>query len=74
MRPDLMGTEESFRRNVSAFAEEVRSARPVAGGPPVRMPFDRSRRERERHIAEGAIEVSEVVVEQLMRIAERISA
>src|SRR5579859_4076787 len=42
MRPDLMGAE-TFLENVSACANAVRSARPVAGGPPVRMPFDRSR-------------------------------
>ena len=44
IRPDLMGPAETFRENVSAFAAAVRSSRPVAGGPPVLMPFDRSRR------------------------------
>jgi delta1-piperideine-2-carboxylate reductase len=71
MRPDLMGPAETFRRNVSAFAKAVRSARPVAGGSPVRMPFDRSRRERQRRLAENAIEVPDVLVVQLERIAER---
>src|SRR3984957_20417735 len=42
MRPDLMGSAETFRENVSAFGEAVRSARPIAGGALVRMPFDRS--------------------------------
>ena len=57
MRPDLMGPAEMFRENVSAFANSVRSARPVAGGAPVRMPFDRSRRERQRQLAADAIEI-----------------
>jgi delta1-piperideine-2-carboxylate reductase len=74
MRPDLMGPADSFLRNASDFAEAVRSARPIVGAPPVRMPFDRSRRERQRRLEENAIDVPEVVVEQLARIAERSSA
>jgi delta1-piperideine-2-carboxylate reductase len=74
MRPDLMGPAETFRENVSAFANSVRSARPVAGGPPVRMPFDRSRQERERRRAENAIEIPDVLVARLEQIAERNSA
>ncbi len=70
MRPDLMGPEETFFKNVSVFAEAVRSARPVLGGPPVRMPFDRSRRERERRLAEGSIEVPDALVAQLKQIAD----
>ncbi len=71
MRPDLMGPAEAFRENVSAFARAVRSARPVAGGPPVRMPFDRSRQERRRRVSENAIEVPDVLVAQLTRISGR---
>ncbi len=68
MRPDLMGPTETFRESVSAFAKAVRSARPVAGGSPVRMPFDRSRRERERRLSENAIEIPDALVTQLQRI------
>jgi LDH2 family malate/lactate/ureidoglycolate dehydrogenase len=71
MRPDLMGPADAFRENVSAFAREVRSARPVACGPPVRMPFDRSRQERQRRIAENAIEIPDVLFAQLEKIAEK---
>ncbi len=69
MRPDLMGSPDTFRENVSAFADAVRSARPVAGGEPVRMPFDRSRSERARRLAENAIEIPDVLVNQLELIA-----
>jgi LDH2 family malate/lactate/ureidoglycolate dehydrogenase len=69
MRPDLMGPAETFRENVSAFAKAVRSARPVADGAPVRMPFDRSRQERQRRRTENAIEIPDVLVTQLERIA-----
>jgi LDH2 family malate/lactate/ureidoglycolate dehydrogenase len=71
IRPDLMGPAESFRPNVSAFADAVRSARPVAGEAPVRMPFDRSRAERQRRRDENAIEVPEQLVAQLIEIVER---
>ncbi|MFZ0338569.1 MAG: Ldh family oxidoreductase, partial [Terracidiphilus sp.] len=69
MRPDLMGPPETFLENVSAFADAVRSARPVAGGEAVRMPFDRSRRERTRRLADNAIEIPDVLVNQLTLIA-----
>ncbi len=69
LRPDLMGPADAFRERVSAFAEWVRSARPMAGGEPVRMPFDRSRRERERRIAENAIEIPEAIFVELTRIS-----
>jgi delta1-piperideine-2-carboxylate reductase len=71
MRPDLMGPAETFRRNVLAFANAVRSARPIAGGSPVRMPFDRSRQERAHRLAENAIEVPEFLLTQLSDIAQR---
>jgi LDH2 family malate/lactate/ureidoglycolate dehydrogenase len=70
MRPDLMGPAETFRDNVSAYAHAVRSARPVAGGGPVRMPFDRSRAERQRRRDEDAIEVPAQLVDQLNEIIE----
>ena len=74
MRPDLMSPAETFRENVSAFANAVRSARPVAGGAPVRMPFDRSRRERQRRLAENAIEIPDVLFTRLTRICDNIPA
>jgi len=70
MRPDLMGPAETFRENVSAFAKAVQSARPVAGGSPVLMPFDRSRRERQRRLSENAFDVSDVLVNQLEQISQ----
>ena len=69
MRPDLMGPSDAYRQSVSAFANAVRSARPVTEGIPVRMPFDRSRRERERRLHENTIEVPEAVVVELERLA-----
>jgi LDH2 family malate/lactate/ureidoglycolate dehydrogenase len=69
IRPDLLGPEETFRRNVSSYARAVRSARPVAGGDAVRMPFDRSREDRRRRLADDHIDVPDVLFEQLIRSA-----
>ncbi len=69
IRPDLMGPAETFRNNVSAFADSVRSARPVPGTVPVRMPFDRSREERQRRLAEGLLDIPDLLIERLRQLA-----
>jgi delta1-piperideine-2-carboxylate reductase len=74
VRPDLMGPAKDFRESASAFADAVRSARPVDVGSPVRMPFDRSRQDRQRRLAENAIDVPELLLAQLERIAEEQSS
>jgi LDH2 family malate/lactate/ureidoglycolate dehydrogenase len=68
VRPDLLTSEDEFRRNVAAYAESVRGARPVDGGPPVRMPFDRSRAERQRRLAEDALDVPDPVYSRLSEV------
>jgi delta1-piperideine-2-carboxylate reductase len=70
MRPGLMGPSETFRENVSMFAEAVRAARPVSAGPPVRMPFDRSRLERQGRLDTNSIEVPDPLVTKLTKIAD----
>jgi delta1-piperideine-2-carboxylate reductase len=71
MRPDLMGSADDFRTNVSVYAKAVREARPVAGGAPVRMPFDRSRSERRRRRDADAIEIPDEILRQLNDIVAR---
>ena len=71
IRPDLMGPADTFRENVSAFAAAVRSSRPLAGGPPVLMPFDRSRQERQKRLCEDAIEIPGILVARLQRISDK---
>lgn len=71
IKPDLMMPEAEYRAKVSEYAAAVRSARPVAGGSPVRMPFDRSVADRRRRLEEGSIEVSESVLARLREVAER---
>jgi LDH2 family malate/lactate/ureidoglycolate dehydrogenase len=72
LRPDLMGPAETFRDNVAEFARAVRSARPIEGGAPVRMPFDRSRQARAARLSKDRIEVADAIAERLMRIARGI--
>jgi delta1-piperideine-2-carboxylate reductase len=71
MRPDLLGSAEAFRNNVSAFSRAVRNARPVAGGGVVRMPFDRSRQNRQRRLSEDVIHIADTLFDQLADIAGR---
>ena len=68
IKPDLLMPEPEYRRKVSAYAEYVRSARPVSGGQAVRMPFERSARVRRQRLEENEIEVSDLVYERLNNI------
>ena len=70
MKPDLMMPEQEYREKVTAYAEAVRAARPVAGGSPVRMPFDRSVAERKRRREANAIDVPDFVHERLTDMAK----
>ena len=74
VRPDLMGSADQFRADVSAYANAVRGARPVEGGAAVRMPFDRSRADRRRRRDSDAIEIPDEICRQLDAIAMRQTA
>lgn len=63
--PDLFGEAGEFRQRVTEFAGELRSTRPLDPAQPVRVPFERSARERAGRLAAGVIEVEEVVVQAL---------
>ncbi|MEQ9123326.1 MAG: Ldh family oxidoreductase [Alphaproteobacteria bacterium] len=70
MRPDLLMSADEYMANVAQYRDAIRETRPVAGGPPVRMPFDRSLAERRRRLAEDEIHVPDVVYQRLVAIAE----
>ncbi|MEU3979354.1 Ldh family oxidoreductase [Streptomyces sp. NPDC026672] len=57
LRPDLLGPAERFKEQVTAYGDLVRGTRPLDGGAPVRMPFDRSAAHRARQLARGGFEV-----------------
>ncbi|HKK31313.1 MAG TPA: Ldh family oxidoreductase, partial [Alphaproteobacteria bacterium] len=69
IRPDLFGETDDFKRRISAYAEAVRSARPLYPSQPVRMPFDRSYAEREATRAAGGFEVPNPIIERLRAFA-----
>jgi LDH2 family malate/lactate/ureidoglycolate dehydrogenase len=71
IRPDILTPADDFQRTVADYADTVRVTRPVEGGAPVRMPFDRSRAERRRRLAENAIDVADAVHDALTRIVDR---
>ena len=71
LKPDLMLPAAAYKARVAEYAETVRATRPLAGGPPVRMPFDRSAAERRRRLAEDVIEVDEAVHRRLVEAAGR---
>jgi LDH2 family malate/lactate/ureidoglycolate dehydrogenase len=72
IRPDLLTSADEFAQKVSAYTKSVRAARPVGGGGPVRVPFDRSRAERRRRLAENAVDVADAVHRRLVEIASRV--
>jgi delta1-piperideine-2-carboxylate reductase len=69
IRPDLLTSADEFKTNVARYAASVREARPAAGVSAVRMPFDRSRAERQRRLADDAIDVADEVYSALAEIA-----
>lgn len=68
MADDLFIDGEEFRGRVADYAARMRATRPLDPNEPVRVPFDRSRTTRERHLAAGAFEVAEPVVRMLEKI------
>ena len=69
--PGALTGADQWKADVAAYADAVRAARPAPGGPPVRMPFDRSRDERRRRLAEDAIDVVDSVYDALRTVAAR---
>jgi LDH2 family malate/lactate/ureidoglycolate dehydrogenase len=69
--PGALTSAEQWKADVAAYADAVRGARPVPGGAPVRMPFDRSREGRRRRQQEDAIDVADTVYDALRAVAAR---
>src|SRR5688572_9858085 len=69
--PASLTAADQWKTDVAAYADAVRGARPVPDGLPVRMPFDRSREERRRRLAEDAIDVADTVYEALRKVTEK---
>ncbi|MFT3797505.1 Ldh family oxidoreductase [Microbacterium sp.] len=69
IRPDLFGEPGEFERRALEFADYARSAEPVPGGAPVRLPFDRSAQTRRELVVAGRFPASARVVAALRELA-----
>jgi len=69
MDPGLLGPGEDFRAKVSEYVDWVHTARPVDPQVPVRVPFERSVQDRAQRVAEGFVEVPEVIHTSLLKLA-----
>jgi delta1-piperideine-2-carboxylate reductase len=69
MDPAALGTGDDFASRVAEYAQWVRGSRPLDPAEPVRMPFERSARDRERRLREGTLEVPDVIHAQLRALA-----
>lgn len=67
--PGVLTDPDDYRQRITAFAESVRATRPVEGGSPVRVPFDRSVTRREETLRRGTVDVPEAVVAALRKEA-----
>ena len=69
MDPATLGPGEDYGAKVAEYSQWVRAARPSDPGAPVRMPFERSMRDRAKVRSEGFIEVPEVIHDNLRKLA-----
>ncbi|SHJ21171.1 Malate/lactate/ureidoglycolate dehydrogenase, LDH2 family [Roseomonas rosea] len=70
-RPDLLSPLDEVKRKVSAYSALIRDTRPVEGGPPVRMPFDRSAALRAERLAQGEIQIPDTILDAVRALAAR---
>src|SRR5262245_7281093 len=69
MDPATLAPGEDYADKVSQYAQWVRAARPSDPAAPVRMPFERSMRERAQRLKEGFIDVPELIHGSLVKLA-----
>jgi LDH2 family malate/lactate/ureidoglycolate dehydrogenase len=67
--PGLLSPGEDFSAKVSAYVDWVHSARPSDPDVPVRVPFERSMQDRARRMAEGFVEIPDLIHSSLLKLA-----
>lgn len=67
-RPDLLCDAAEFEAGTETYIRAIRETRPVTDGPPVRMPFDRSRQDRARALARGWIDIPDEIHEMIVNL------
>ena len=70
VKPDLFMDLSEFKSRIEAYANQVRSARPIDPNAPVRMPFDRSVQVRQKILERGTLDVADTILETLRQIAQ----
>ena len=68
--PEIFTPADDFRRRVAAYAESIRTCRPVDPAKPVRVPFDRSAATKAARLREDRVEVFDVVYKTLREAAD----
>lgn len=66
--PALMMPLDTFRERAAELVTEIRSSRPLPGGPPVRIPGERSQKRRAEGRAAGTIDVDDEVYRRLLTL------
>ena len=69
VRPDLLTSLKAFKKAVAEYSAVIRATRPVKDGAPLRMPFDRSRANRDANIARDSIELQDTIYASIKAIA-----
>lgn len=69
MDPGLLSPGEDFRAKVSEYVDWVHTARPADPQVPVRVPFERSMQDRAQRLAEGFVDVPDVIHASLLALA-----
>ena len=72
--PGMLTAAEDYRERVSAYADSLRSTRPLDPDKPVRAPFERSAAERERRRAADVVETPDETYEALVKLTETSSS
>ena len=69
--PGLLTDAQDYRQRVSEYSDSLRVTRPLEPGKSVRVPFERSAKERLKRLANGTIEVADAVHQALFEIIGR---
>jgi LDH2 family malate/lactate/ureidoglycolate dehydrogenase len=65
INPGILRDVNGFKAEVDAFADSIRSSKPLPGQSALRMPFERSEEQRKKTLAEGYVYVDEEVIRAL---------
>ncbi len=68
--PGLLTSVDDYRQRVSAYADSLRTTRPLDPAKPVRVPFERSAVERERRLVADVVEVPDETYEALVKLTD----